>query len=41
MKLFENTGADLNEVLQITNDAWNYFSHKTLNGKSPFEIANN
>jgi len=25
----------LNEVLQIFNDAWNYFPHKSLGGKSP------
>lgn len=36
---FGETGADLNEVLQIAMDAWNYFPHKTLGDKSPYQIT--
>ena len=35
---FDKTGADINEILQIATDAWNYFPHKTLGGKSPEQI---
>ena len=28
---------DLKNVLELVNDAWNYFPHKTLNGLSPAE----
>lgn len=28
---------DLNSILAIVNDAWNYFPHKCLNGLSPAE----
>ncbi len=27
-----------NEILQVFTDAWNYFPHKTLGGKSPNEV---
>ncbi len=36
---FEKTGADINEILQIAMDAWNYFPHETLGGKSPYQIT--
>ena len=35
-----NKGQDideLNKILAIVNDAWNYFPHKILNGLSPVE----
>lgn len=28
---------ELNKILAIVNDAWNYFPHKILNGLSPVE----
>ncbi|PCI19878.1 hypothetical protein COB64_03215 [Candidatus Wolfebacteria bacterium] len=28
---------ELSSVLELVNDAWNYFSHKTLDGLSPAE----
>lgn len=28
---------ELNKIIQIINDAWNYFPHKCLDGLSPFE----
>lgn len=28
---------ELENVLELVNDAWNYFPHKTLNGLSPAE----
>jgi len=40
MDYFKNTDIDLNEVLQASTDAWNYFPHKTLGGKSPHDIVN-
>lgn len=30
---------ELNSVLQVFNDAWNYFPHKCLNGKSPMQVT--
>lgn len=30
---------DLNELLAVFSDAWNYFPHKSLDGKSPEEMA--
>lgn len=30
---------DLNEILQVITEAWNYFPHKSLGDKSPFEIT--
>lgn len=32
---------ELNDILSVAMDAWNYFPHKTLNGKAPFEAAIN
>lgn len=32
-------GTDLNEILQIINDAWNYFPHKSLGGVSPKDVG--
>lgn len=29
----------LDEILQIFNDAWNYFPHRALDGKSPMQMA--
>ncbi len=29
--------AELENVLELVNEAWNYFPHKTLNGLSPEE----
>ncbi|MEK7462888.1 MAG: hypothetical protein AAB621_00790 [Patescibacteria group bacterium] len=36
---FDGTEADVNEVLQIATDAWNYFPHKSLGDKSPHQVA--
>ena len=36
---FGETGADINEILQIATDAWNYFPHEILGGKSPHQIV--
>jgi hypothetical protein len=30
---------ELNRILQTFNDAWNYFPHKSLNGKSPMQVV--
>lgn len=30
---------ELNRVLQIFTNAWNYFPHKSLGGKSPVDMA--
>ncbi len=30
---------ELNRILQIFNDAWNYFPHKCLDGKSPMQAV--
>ncbi len=38
-KYFNGTEADINELLQISTEAWNYFPHKILSNKSPFQIA--
>ena len=36
--MFDNGDIDnLSNVLEALNDAWNYFPHKILNGKSPME----
>ncbi|MBI2450658.1 MAG: hypothetical protein HYV47_03965 [Candidatus Nealsonbacteria bacterium] len=29
---------ELNRIMQVFNDAWNYLPHKCLNGKSPAEF---
>lgn len=29
----------LNGIMQVAMDAWNYFPHQILNGRSPSEIA--
>ena len=41
VRMFDNGlgVADLSDVLETVTDAWNYFSHKTLNGLSPAEMA--
>ena len=31
-------GDELSNVLDVVTDAWNYFPHKTLGGKSPEEM---
>jgi len=31
-------GDELSNILDIVTDAWNYFPHKTLGGKSPEEM---
>lgn len=36
---FGKTGTNINEILQIATDAWNYFPHETLGGKSPHQIV--
>lgn len=38
-KYFDGNGADINELLQIAMDAWNYFPHKSLGDKSPFQVT--
>jgi hypothetical protein len=30
---------ELSNILELVTDAWNYFSHETLGGKSPAEKA--
>jgi len=30
---------ELNGIMRVAMEAWNYFPHKILNGKSPFEVA--
>ena len=30
---------EFNRILQIFNEAWNYFPHKCLNGKSPMQTT--
>lgn len=29
---------DIGEIMEVVNDAWNYFPHRLLNGKSPAEM---
>jgi len=36
-KEFEQDTEEFNGILEIFTDAWNYFPHKSLNGKSPHE----
>jgi len=38
--MFDRGGdaSELNNVLELTNDAWNYFPHKVLGGISPAEM---
>ncbi|MDD5071786.1 MAG: hypothetical protein PHQ42_03565 [Patescibacteria group bacterium] len=37
-KFDQGRGIDeLNKILEVVNDAWNYFPHKCLNGLSPAE----
>lgn len=36
---FRKTRADINEVLQIATDAWNYFPHKILGDRSPHQMV--
>jgi hypothetical protein len=31
-------GDELSNILDLVTDAWNYFPHKTLGGKSPQEM---
>lgn len=31
---------ELNDIMQVFTDAWNYFSHKELNGKAPNDLMN-
>ena len=31
--------AELGEILELITDAWNYFPHKILGGKSPKEMV--
>ena len=37
--IFQDTNADIDEVVSLCMDSWNAFPHKTLGGKSPQEIA--
>jgi hypothetical protein len=39
--IFDRGGdaSELSNVLELVTDAWNYFPHKTLDGKSPHQIA--
>lgn len=30
--------SELENILELATDAWNYFPHKSLNGKSPSEV---
>jgi len=38
--MFDRGGdfSELSYILELTNDAWNYFPHKCLNGLSPAEM---
>ena len=38
--MFDRGGdaSELDNVLELVSDAWNYFPHKILNGKCPAEI---
>jgi len=38
--MFDRGGdaSEMNNVLELTNDAWNYFPHKVLGGISPAEM---
>jgi hypothetical protein len=39
--MFDRGGdaSELDNILELVTDAWNYFPHKALNGKSPAEEA--
>jgi len=39
VSIFDRGGGaeELNQILEIVNDAWNYFPHKSLNGLCPME----
>lgn len=39
--MFDRGGdaSELSNILELVTDAWNYFPHKALNGKSPAEKA--
>jgi len=39
VSMFDRGGGaeELNKILEIVNDAWNYFPHKSLNGLCPME----
>jgi len=39
VSIFDRGGdaSELDNILEIVNDAWNYFPHKLLNGQSPME----
>jgi hypothetical protein len=39
--MFDRGGdaSELDNILELVTDAWNYFPHKALNGKSPAEMA--
>ncbi|MBU2545484.1 hypothetical protein KKC65_03500 [Patescibacteria group bacterium] len=38
--MFDRGGdiSELSNILELTNDAWNYFPHKCLKGLSPMEM---
>ncbi|KKP89825.1 hypothetical protein A2456_00125 [Candidatus Nomurabacteria bacterium RIFOXYC2_FULL_36_19] len=40
ISMFDRGGdiSELSNILELTNDAWNYFPHKILNGLSPAEV---
>jgi hypothetical protein len=37
--MFDRGGdiSELNNILELISDAWNYFPHKSINGLSPME----
>lgn len=37
-KAFSDTEVDFNDVVQIATEAWNIFPHKSLGGKSPYQM---
>ncbi len=41
--MFDRGGdaSELENILELANDAWNYFPHKLLNGLSPAEKVSN
>ena len=43
VRIFDRGGdaSELDNILELATDAWNYFPHKALNGLSPTEVTKN
>jgi len=41
VSVFDNGGdfSEMSNILELANDAWNFFPHKTLGGKAPVEMS--